>query len=86
MSWDGLQRETLEALGYSLWQRVDPQVVELPDDPLIDALLKAAGRDRNSADAGALFRAWPPLAQLREPAAKRALWPRLRALRGQPGA
>lgn len=86
MSWDGLQRETLEALGYSLWQRIDPQAVELPDDPLLDALLQAAGRDRNSADAGSLYRSWPPLAQLRDPAAKRALWPRLRAMRGQPPA
>ena len=80
MSWDGVQREVLEALGHTLWRRVDPGG-ELPGDPLVDALLRAAGRDRNSPDAAALVRSWPPLAELRQPAAKRALWPRLRALR-----
>lgn len=85
MSWDGLQREVLDALGHSLWRRVDPQG-EVPDDPLADALLRAAGRDRNSPDAAALCRSWQPLARLRDPAAKRALWPRLRALRRRPPA
>ena len=84
MSWDGVQREVLDALGHTLWRRVDPAAGEIPDGPLVDALLRAAGRDRSSPDALALCRSWPPLAQLRDPAAKRALWPRLRALRRRP--
>lgn len=81
MSWDGVQREVLEALGHALWRRVDPAAAEIPDDPLVDALLRAAGRDRSSPDAAALVRSWPPLAELRAPAAKRALWPALRVAR-----
>lgn len=52
------------------------------DDPLILALLRAAGRARGAADAALLARGWPsPQALRRDPAAKRALWPQLRALR-----
>lgn len=50
-------------------------------DPLLIALLRASGY--NSSDPGAqqLMDSWP-LAELRaNPAAKRALWPQLRALR-----
>ncbi len=54
----------------------------LPDDPLISALLRAAGRDRDAGDAAQLVRGWPaPQALRRDPRAKRALWPQLRALR-----
>lgn len=84
MTWDGVQREVLEALGYTLWRQVDPGIVDMPDDPLVDALLRAAGRKRDSADAAAVWRALPPLAQLRDPGAKRAVWPRLRAMRRRP--
>lgn len=64
-------------------------VVEAPsapamalDDPLLLALLRAAGRARDAADAALLARGWPsPQALRRDPAAKRALWPHLRALR-----
>jgi len=86
VSWDGVQRETLEALGYTLWRRVDPAADAVPEGALVDALLRAAGRDRNSPDAAALCRSLPPLDRLRDPAAKRALWPRLRALRRRPPA
>lgn len=84
VSWDRVQREILDALGYTLWRRTGAEEGELPDSPLLDALLRAAGRGRESPDAATLWRSWPPLAQLRDPAAKRALWPRLRALRRQP--
>lgn len=86
MSWDGVQREVLDALGHTLWRRVDPAAGEVPDGPLFDALLRAAGRDRNSPDAAALCRSWPAPGKLRDPAAKRALWPQLRALRRRPPA
>ena len=86
MSWDGVQRQALEAMGYVLLRRVDPDAGEVPEGALYDALLRAAGRDRHSPDAVALCRSWPPLAELRTPAAKRALWPQLRALRRRPPA
>ncbi len=56
-----------------------------PDDPLLRALVHAAGIDpAQVGDKSAWLRAQqvPSLMQLRNnPAAKRALWPRLRALR-----
>ena len=53
------------------------------DSPLVRALLRAAGRDDI-----AVLAAWlPDPATLHgDAAAKRALWPRLRALRGKPHA
>lgn len=76
MSWDPLQREVLEAMGYTVYGLAPP-----PDDALLRALLRAAGRDAGAPDAVALCREWSPASRLRDPAAKRALWPRLRALR-----
>jgi hypothetical protein len=74
--WDPFQREVLAELGHAAW------VLALPDDPMLDALLRAAGRDRNSGDAAQLVRAWPKPAALRgNVPAKRALWPQLRGLR-----
>jgi hypothetical protein len=81
MSWDPLQREVLEALGHAAYQLTTAAPAVLPDDALLHALLRAAGRDAETADAAMLCREWMPTARLREPAAKRALWPRLRALR-----
>ena len=139
MSWSGLQRETLEAMGFSvLLPRTPAGVVEpaaeaaldtasreiapreaapresamprraperstaataslpaaavpaqaeprpaLPaQDRLARALLRAAGRAPDAVDAPILLAQWPDPARLRrDPAAKRALWPRLRALR-----
>lgn len=87
MHWDPWQREVLEALGHAVY-RAAPPPSAVPEaspsmptgDALLGALLRAAARDVR--DAEALLRAWPPTAQLRgDPAAKRALWPRLRALR-----
>ena len=52
------------------------------DDPMIAALLRAAGRARDDADAARLAGNWPaPSLLRRDPRAKRALWPQLRALR-----
>lgn len=54
--------------------------LRLPDR-LQMALLRASGCDPNTAETRALMNGWP-LAELRaDPAAKRALWPQLRALR-----
>ncbi len=51
-------------------------------DPLLLAMLRAAGLGRDGAP---LARDWPPPQALRhDPQAKRALWPRLRALRRSP--
>lgn len=79
--WDPFQKEMLAALGHA------PQVVinpSLPDDPLLHALLRAAGRDAAAANAVQLVKSWPPLSELRgDAAAKRRLWPRLRGLRRQ---
>jgi len=74
--WDPFQREVLAELGHAAY------VMALPEDPMLDALLRAAGRSRASADAATLARSWPDPASLRgNAAAKRALWPRLRGLR-----
>lgn len=82
VTWDRLQRETLDALGFALWRRVDASA-PVADDPLLRALLRAAGRDPDAPDAASLCRGWMPLTDLRTPAAKRALWPQLRALRSR---
>ena len=81
-AWDPWQRDVLQALGLRVLARVPDPGAVVPDDPLAHALLRAAGRSADAADAAALLRALPPLAALRaDPAAKRALWPKLRALR-----
>ena len=80
--WDAFQREMLEAMGHTPFVALNPA---LPDDPLLDALLRAAGRDRAASDAVQLARGWPKPAALRgNAAAKRALWPQLRRLRRPP--
>ena len=86
MSWDNVQCQALEAMGYVLLRQVEPAAGEVPEGALYEALLRAAGRDRSSPDAAALCRSWPSPAELRDPAAKRALWPQLRALRRRPPA
>ncbi len=51
-------------------------------DKLHFALIRASGCNPNAADAAAIIAQWPPSHELRgNPAAKRALWPQLRALR-----
>ena len=75
-TWDPLQRAVLAELG------LPALAPALPEHPMGDALLRAAGRDRTSADAASLLRGFPPATALRgDAAAKRALWPALRRLR-----
>lgn len=127
MSWSGLQRDTLEAMGFTVLlprpsaggagtaaqgpgdtrdtptqhaapahaavaapsvsdpaasQRAEPRPAAATQDRLARALLRAAGRAPDAVDAAALLSQWPETGRLRrDPAAKRALWPRLRALR-----
>lgn len=85
-AWSALQRDTLDAMGLTAYRTVGVAVPgELPDDPLIDALLRAAGRTRDGEDTVRLARTWPAPRTLRnDPRAKRALWPQLRALRRSP--
>ena len=81
-AWDPWQRDVLEALGHRVLVRVPRPGEVVPDDPLAHALLRAAGLGADADDAAALLATLPPLAVLRaDPAAKRALWPKLRALR-----
>lgn len=85
--WDPLQCEMLAAMGLPVQRIVlatagDEGPATLSDDPLVLALLRAAGRSREAADAPRIARGWPAPERLRrDPAAKRALWPQLRALR-----
>ncbi|MDH5834711.1 hypothetical protein [Luteimonas kalidii] len=62
--------------------RGDPEAAG--PDALLRALLRAAGRDVRDADALALCRRLVPPDGLRDARARRALWPRLRALRARP--
>ena len=77
--WDAFQQEVLAELGHAPCVVINPA---LPDDPLLHALLRAAGRDAGASDAARLVKAWPALSELRGDAvAKRRLWPQLRTLR-----
>ena len=69
MAWDPFQREVLEAMGHVLWSVHDTT------PPLLRALSRAANVPVSR------LPALPSLDQLATPAAKRALWPQLRALR-----
>jgi len=77
--WDDFQREILAALGHP------PLVLaprELPDDPLLHALLRAATRDAYANDIDVVLRILPATHSLRgNPSGKRSLWPQLRRLR-----
>jgi hypothetical protein len=74
--WDPVQRAILAELGH-------PPLV-LADDPLLRALLRAAGRAPDAPDIARVLRVLPPTSTLRQGGApaKRALWPLLRRLRG----
>jgi hypothetical protein len=83
--WSPLQREVLDAMGLPAYRAIGAVAGELPDDPLLTALLRAAGRTRDAQDALRLVKTWPAPPTLRaDPRAKRALWPQLRALRRSP--
>ena len=89
-AWSAEQQRCLEALGYTLYRPAIPAPDAAAEnavtalDPLLRALLRAAGCNQVQGDADAWMRKQqiPPLARLRDdPSAKRALWPRLRASR-----
>jgi hypothetical protein len=90
VNFDPWQREVLEALGHVVYRMAptessaaEAQRVSPIEDALLRALLRAAARDVVTDDAVAVLHT-APLASLRgNPAAKRALWPRLRALRAR---
>ena len=82
--WDSFQREALTALGHVVYHAAG-SVPDAPASqriaagdgapPLLQALARAAGVPADR------LVDLPPLEQLRNAAAKRALWPRLRAMR-----
>jgi hypothetical protein len=91
-AWTAEQRTCLAALGYTLYRPVasaataiEPVRMDDAEGPLARAVLRAAGMDPAAiADPASWWRAQgiAQPSQLRnDPAAKRALWPRLRALR-----
>ncbi len=97
MSWDGFQRAVLAELGHVLYRLPDAPVpaagvgdaptVDAPtvDAPMLARLARAAGMAPDALLARADIAAQS--ARLRgDAAAKRALWPRLRALRRDPSA
>jgi hypothetical protein len=82
--WDNFQREALTALGHVVYRaaggaanaRQEPgSTADIAATPLLRALSRAAGVPVER------LSGLPPLDQLRSAAAKRALWPRLRAMR-----
>ncbi|MCW5581403.1 MAG: hypothetical protein KIS72_08685 [Luteimonas sp.] len=95
MSWDPLQRGVLEVLGHVLYVvHADggpaPEAVpgaasihaaQPPGEAQLRALLRAAGRRADDHAARELCQGWLQEIGLRDAAARRALWPRLRALR-----
>ncbi|WP_246123020.1 hypothetical protein [Luteimonas wenzhouensis] len=95
MSFDPLQRECLEAMGFTVLalasrpgvEAASPGVVPTPaperPDRLLQALVRAAGRDPADPVALETCRSLLPPGGLRDARARRALWPRLRALRAR---
>lgn len=92
MNWSPQQQAMLSAMGYTLYRQTGSEASPVaepgagtppvappgqrPSDRLMQALVRAAG----GGDPASL--PLPPLEQLRgDASAKRALWPRLRALR-----
>ena len=85
-AWDDFQREVLDALGHVVYVARGAESVAQAGAPAdasadIDAppLLRALARAANARVAQ--LPALPPIERVRTPAAKRALWPQLRALR-----
>ena len=84
MNWDAFQRDALDALGHKLYRLAGAETPPPPDiatmTPLQRAVLRAA--DRRDAQDSVLHPLLATARNLRaDPAAKRALWPSLRALR-----
>lgn len=89
MSWDAFQREVLGELGHVLYVPLHAQPVAAQaatgaiDEAMLARIARAAGVDVDGLRAHADIAAMS--AGLRgDAAAKRALWPRLRALRRNP--
>ncbi|MEO8364573.1 MAG: alanine acetyltransferase [Pseudoxanthomonas sp.] len=62
-----------------------PRAASRLPDKLHFALIRASGCNPNAEEAAAIIAQWPPSHELRgNAAAKRALWPQLRALRRKP--
>jgi hypothetical protein len=70
LPFDDFQRDVLEALGHVVYR------VDAPEVPLLVQVLANVAKS-----SVAQLPKLPALDQLRTPAAKRALWPQLRALR-----
>ena len=68
--WDDFQRDVLDALGHVVYRAQTPEVPALVQTLATVAKASVAQLPK-----------LPALDQLRTPAAKRALWPQLRALR-----
>ncbi len=84
MSWDAFQRDALDALGHTLYRlgggEAPPALDPAAMTALQRAVLRAADRrDPGDAELQLLLTAAQRLRA--DSAAKRALWPRLRALR-----
>ncbi|TWI02945.1 hypothetical protein IP90_02047 [Luteimonas cucumeris] len=89
MSWDAFQREVLDALGHTLYRLADAEPSPAPPletvaqtaalTPLQRAVLRAACREATDDALQPLLAAARNLRG--DAAGKRALWPRLRALR-----
>ena len=81
MNWDAFQREVLAELGHVVYRPLDAQAAAVDVDAgMLARLARAAGIDADDLHAHADIAAMTP--GLRGDAgAKRALWPRLRALR-----
>ena len=78
--WDTLQYETLSAMGYAPYALAKPELLD--DDPLMRALLRAAGCDSNSPEMVCLLKSLPSLHVLRSSGdEKRRIWPQLRRMR-----
>ena len=88
--WDAFQREALEAMGHVLYApRAQAPTAALPspaaastaglDAPVPRGLLQALARAAGVAPEA--LPPLPPVAELRTPTGKRALWPVLRRLR-----
>ena len=83
--WDAFQREMLEAMGHAVYVPRTQDALPAPPaaagltQPIPRGLLQAIARAAGVAPEA--LPPLPPLAQLRTPAGKRALWPALRRLR-----
>ncbi|QIL21490.1 hypothetical protein [Thermomonas sp. HDW16] len=81
MSWDGFQREVLAELGHVLYRPMHAQAARVDVDAgMLARLARAVGMDADELHAHADIAA-QTMTLRGNAAAKRALWPRLRALR-----